>query len=90
MPVASRWWCRCGSRPSTVDIVDLQSDSRLGDTITLTAPAGVLFTDTSEVTFAGGPAGDIVSLSPDRTVLTVVPGPNTAGVGHDLTYYRGL
>jgi hypothetical protein len=50
-----------------------------GDTITITAPAGVLFTDTSVVTFAGGPPGDIVSLSADRTQLVVVPGPNTTG-----------
>jgi hypothetical protein len=66
--------------PATVDVVISNPAPALGDTITLTAPAGVLFTDSSEVTFAGGPAGDIVTLSPDRTVLTVVPGPNTAGV----------
>jgi hypothetical protein len=48
-----------------------------GDTITITAPVGSLFTDSSVVTFAGGPPGDIVSLSPDRTQLVVVPGPNT-------------
>ncbi|HEY5939232.1 MAG TPA: hypothetical protein VIT87_00330, partial [Gemmatimonadales bacterium] len=66
--------------PSAVDIVISNPTPAWGDTITLTAPAGVLFTDTSAVTFAGGAPGDIVSLSPDRTVLTVVPGPNTAGV----------
>ena len=31
------------------------------------------------MTFAGGPEGDIVSVSPDQTLLTVVPGPNIAG-----------
>jgi hypothetical protein len=65
--------------PSTVDIVISNAAPALGDTITLTAPAGSLFTDSSEVTFAGGPAGDIVSVSPDQTVLTVVPGPNVSG-----------
>jgi hypothetical protein len=66
--------------PAAIDIAISNPTPAWGDTITLTAPAGVLFTDTSEVTFAGGPPGDIVSLSPDRTVLTVVPGPNTQGV----------
>ena len=66
--------------PATVDLVISNATPAWGDTITLTAPAGALFTDSSEVTFAGGPPGDIVSVSPDQTVLTVVPGPNTAGV----------
>jgi hypothetical protein len=65
--------------PAAIDIVISNPTPAWGDTITLTAPAGVLFTAESEVTFAGGAPGDIVSLSPDRTVLTVVPGPNTAG-----------
>lgn len=65
--------------PAAVDLVISNPTPAWGDTITLTAPAGVVFTDDSEVTFAGGPPGDIVSLSADRTVLTVVPGPNTAG-----------
>jgi len=65
--------------PAAIDIAISNATPALCDTITLTAPSGILFTDTSVVTFAGGPAGDIVSLSPDRTVLTVVPGPNTAG-----------
>ncbi len=76
--------------PSTVDIVISNPAPALGDTITLTAPAGALFTDSSEVTFAGGAPGDIVSLSPDRTMLTVVPGPNTAGavtVSHTTVTY---
>jgi hypothetical protein len=67
------------STPATVDILISNPTPALGDTITLTMPAGALFTDSSEVTFAGGPPGDIVSISPDRTQLVVVPGPNTAG-----------
>jgi len=66
--------------PATVNLVISNPTPNFGDTITVTAPPGVLFTDSSEVTFAGGPAGDIVSLSADRTTLTLVPGPNTAGV----------
>ena len=66
--------------PATVNLVISNPTPALGDTITVTAPLGVLFTDSSEVTFAGGPAGDIVSLSADRATLTLVPGPNTAGV----------
>lgn len=65
--------------PAAIEIGISNPTPNWGDTITLTAPAGVLFTDTSAVTFGGGPPGDIVSLSPDRTVLTVVPGPNTTG-----------
>ncbi|HKH84803.1 MAG TPA: hypothetical protein VKA25_14025 [Gemmatimonadales bacterium] len=66
--------------PATVAIAISNQAPALGDTITITAPAGVLFTDSSEVTFAGGPAGDIVSMSPDRTQLVIVPGPNVTGV----------
>jgi len=66
--------------PATLPIGISNLTPAWGDTITLTAPAGVLFTAESEVSFAAGPAGDIVSLSPDRTQLVVVPGPNTAGV----------
>ncbi|HEV8176740.1 MAG TPA: hypothetical protein VGP44_03525, partial [Gemmatimonadales bacterium] len=47
--------------PATVNIVISNATPAWGDTITLTAPAGVLFTATSAVTFAGGPPGDIVS-----------------------------
>ncbi len=65
--------------PSTVEIAISNATPALGDTITLTAPTGSLFTDSSVVTFAGGPEGDIVSLSPDQTILTVVPGPNVSG-----------
>jgi len=66
--------------PATVEIGISSATPAWGESITLTAPAGVLFTDSSEVTFGGGPPGEIVSLSPDRTQLVVTPGPNTAGV----------
>jgi len=80
--------------PSTVNLVISNPAPAWGDTITLTAPPGMLFTDSTEVTFAGGPPGDIVSLSDDRTVLTVVPGPNTQGavtIAHaTVSYDEGL
>jgi hypothetical protein len=66
--------------PAAIDLAISNAVPEWGDTITITAPPGVLFTDSSVVTFGGGAPGDIVSLSPDRTLLTVVPGPNTAGV----------
>ncbi len=76
--------------PSTVSIQISNPTPALGDTIVLTAVAGVLFTDTSEVTFAGGPPGDVVGVSEDGTQLTVVPGPNTLGqvtVSHSTVSY---
>jgi hypothetical protein len=80
--------------PATVAIAISNQAPALGDTITITAPAGVLFTDSSEVTFAGGPAGDIVSMSADRTQLVIVPGPNVTGfvtVAHTtVDYDEGL
>jgi hypothetical protein len=65
--------------PATVSLAISNPTPAWGDTITITAPAGALFTAESEVTFAGGPPADIVSLSADRTVLTVVTGPNVSG-----------
>ena len=65
--------------PSTVALGISNLNPAWGDTLTITAPAGGLFTDESEVTFAGAGLGDIVSLSPDRTQLVVVPGPNALG-----------
>ena len=66
--------------PATVNIAVSNSTPAFGEAITLTAPAGVLFTDSSVVTFAGGPEAQIVSMSPDRTQLTIIPGPNVIGV----------
>ena len=77
--------------PSTVEIGISNPTPVLGDTITITAPAGALFTDSSIVTFAGGPEGDIVSMSADRTQLVVVPGPNVVGavsVAHTTVSYN--
>ncbi len=65
--------------PATVEIGISNPTPVWGESITLTAPAGVLFTDSSAVTFGGGPAGQVVGISDDRTMLTVTPGPNTAG-----------
>jgi hypothetical protein len=77
--------------PATLPIIISNLTPAWGDTITLTAPAGVLFNPTSAVTFASGPPGDIVSLSADRTQLVVVPGPNVAGpvtISHTTVSYN--
>ena len=66
--------------PATVNIAVSNSTPAFGEAITLTAPAGLLFTDSSVVTFAGGPEAQIVAMSPDRTQLTIIPGPNVTGV----------
>lgn len=66
--------------PATVSIAVSNSTPAFGEAITITAPAGVLFTDSSVVTFAGGPEAQIVAMSPDRTQLTIIPGPNVTGV----------
>ena len=49
----------------------------LGESVTLTAPAGFSFTDSSAITVAVGPA-PIVTGAAGNT-LTFLPGPNTAG-----------
>jgi hypothetical protein len=66
--------------PATVNIAVSNSTPAFGEAITITAPAGVLFTDSSVVTFAGGPEAQIVAMSPDRTQLTIIPGPNVTGI----------
>lgn len=50
-----------------------------GDTVTITAPAGLKFTPTSAVTFTTGPSS-IASRSADSTSIKVVLGPGTGGV----------
>ncbi|MEP6591493.1 MAG: hypothetical protein ABJC19_09945 [Gemmatimonadota bacterium] len=50
-----------------------------GDTVTITAPAGLKFTPTSAVTFATGPSS-IASRSADSSSIKVVLGPGTGGV----------
>ncbi|MEO7986420.1 MAG: pre-peptidase C-terminal domain-containing protein [Gemmatimonadales bacterium] len=54
----------------------------LGDTVTLTAPTGTFFTDTTVVTIGGGQV-DIVSK--DATTIVFVPGPNIADLPVLLT-----
>ncbi|MES2125401.1 MAG: hypothetical protein V4503_12010 [Gemmatimonadota bacterium] len=50
-----------------------------GDTVTITAPAGLKFTPSSAVTFATGPSS-IASRSADSSSIKVVLGPGTGGV----------
>jgi hypothetical protein len=51
-----------------------------GDTITVTAPAGLVFSQTSAITFPGGFTPVIVSRSADSTSFRFVAGPGTGGV----------
>lgn len=51
----------------------------LAEQVTLTAPAGFSFTDTSVVSFAGAPNPIITSLAPDGSSLTFLPAANTVG-----------
>jgi hypothetical protein len=67
----------------------------LGDTVTLTAPAGVTFSDTASITFPGA-AGEpvITGISEDHTVLSFLPAPGTDTTGFvsglDLTFAVGV
>ena len=54
----------------------------LGDTITLTAPTGTSFTDSTVLSFSGQPA---FVISQDATTITFLPPPNVAGVPAGLT-----
>ena len=51
----------------------------LGETVTLTAPAGFHFDPDSGLTFASGPLPINVSVAADGSSLTFLPGPNTSG-----------
>jgi hypothetical protein len=51
----------------------------LAESVTLTAPAGFSFTDSSLVTFSGAPNPIITAIAPDRSSLTFLPGANTIG-----------
>ncbi len=51
----------------------------LGDTLTITAAPGTHFTDSSTVSFAGGPAPVLVSIDPAGAFMLVLPGPSTSG-----------
>jgi hypothetical protein len=50
----------------------------LAEQVTLTAPAGFTFTDSSVVSFPGAP-NPLVSVAPDGTSLTFLPAANTVG-----------
>ncbi len=51
-----------------------------GDTLTLTAPAGSVFSQTSAVTFATAGTIGIASRSADSTQIQVIVGPGTGGI----------
>ncbi len=67
----------------------------LGDTVTLTAPAGIKFGEETGITFPGA-AGEpvITGISADGTVLSFLPAPGTDTVaflsGLELTYAVGV
>ena len=65
--------------PATLPATLSKTDLSWGDTITITAPAGTFFRDTSRVTFAGGIAPIIVDRAADGSSIRLVPGPNTSG-----------
>jgi hypothetical protein len=64
------------SVPGSLDATITDSMPELGDTVTITAPEGTFFTDTSVVTFNG--AAPVV-VSQDERTITFIPLPNTAG-----------
>lgn len=51
----------------------------LAEQITLTPNIGLLLTDSTKVSFAGGPAPRIVSIAPDGSSMVIVVGPNSVG-----------
>jgi hypothetical protein len=64
------------SVPGELDAEITDSLPALGDTISITAPTGTFFTDSSVVTFNG--AAPVV-VSQDETTITFIPLPNTDG-----------
>ena len=72
--------------PATFPATFSKTAIELGDTITITAPAGTFFrtdADTlkaSMVTFASGIKPIVVGVSADSNTLTIIPGPNDAGI----------
>ena len=65
--------------PATLPATLSKTDLAWGDTITITAPAGTFFRDTSRVTFAGGIAPIIVDRAADGSSIRLIPGPNSSG-----------
>jgi hypothetical protein len=66
--------------PATLPATLSKTAINLGDTITITAPAGTFFRSTSTVKFASGVGTIVTSVAADSNSLRVIPGPNTAGV----------
>lgn len=68
-------------QPKSLEAAALSKTTGLvaGDTITITAPAGLKFTPASTVTFATG-ANAIASRSADSSSIKVILGPGTGGV----------
>lgn len=65
--------------PATLPATLSKTDLAWGDTITITAPAGTFFRDTSKVTFASGMAPIIVERAADGSYIRLIPGPNSRG-----------
>ena len=66
--------------PATLPATFSKTAVNLGDTITITAPAGTFFRSTSSVTFASGMKPIVVDVAADSNSIRVIPGPNDAGV----------
>jgi hypothetical protein len=66
------------SIPGELDAEITDSLPELGDTVTITAPTGTFFNDTSVLTFDGVAP---VVVSQDETTITFIPLPNLAGPG---------
>jgi hypothetical protein len=64
------------SVPGELDATITDSLPALGDTVTITAPTGTFFTDTTGITFNGAAP---VIVSQDESTLTFIPLPNTDG-----------
>jgi hypothetical protein len=66
--------------PATFPATFSKTAVSLGDTITITAPAGTFFRSTSKVTFASGLKPIVVSVAADSNSIRIIPGPNDAGI----------
>jgi hypothetical protein len=65
---------------ATADLAISDSLPALSDQVTVTvSPPGALFTDRTDVVLGGSAPHTLVSISPDRTRLILVPGPNAVG-----------
>jgi hypothetical protein len=66
--------------PATLPATFSEAAVNLGDTLTITAPAGTFFRSTSVVTFATGLKPIVVSVAADSNSIRIIPGPNDGGV----------